>query len=209
MREFLTKAGLVAVLAVIAVGANAFAATFAEPTGAPPTNNAEIPINVGAADQTKAGGFWANSFATANRYALGATSAWFVDAGKATVVAQQYCIGTDPTSAAGNTCVTSLSGGGGAACHLERVLIGHIPSSKFGYQVPYNDYCQAALSDASFPIKLSDQWTATGSDDCAEYLGDGDNCNGSHKGDLLQCTYVRMVCDGSPIAVSPATSRNY
>ena len=45
-------------VSVLFFGMNYLNAAWSDPTGAPPTNNTEVPINVGSVGQTKTGNLW-------------------------------------------------------------------------------------------------------------------------------------------------------
>ncbi len=208
----LARTGLLlgAFLCVVGV---ATAVNMTEPAGSPPSGNIAPSVNTSINNQvtdTGAGKITTKSFGSSDGYALGSYSSLFVDtaSGRTTMVAAQYCIGTDPTSAAGNTCITTFPNSD--AYHIERTTIMNIPSALYGGNGhPYEDMCAVFLRNAGGISGLTDAngWIATGSDGCANYGGSGDNCNGSHKVNNLQCTYMRLVKGTTGVAATSLTRR--
>jgi hypothetical protein len=199
----LTKALPALVLLFVLFAAGAYAGTFTEPTGSPTGGNVTAPLNAGSVTQVKAGGLWADSIGSTKGFTFGSNSGWFATSSKNTVVAQQYCIGTDINNLNNDSCVTSFTGGGGSGdCKMERILVTHIPRGSGGYAWPILNSCADDLTNGIAGLKASDGWVATGEDVCAEYGGDGDNCNGAGHGSNFQCDYIRLVCNGTPVDTS-------
>jgi hypothetical protein len=77
----------VVIIGMFILGTFAFAANFSDPISTPPAGNTAVPLNVGSADQTKSGDFWADSVGSNDGYCLG-----------------EDCITSWPAGVTGSTC---------------------------------------------------------------------------------------------------------
>lgn len=135
--------------AAVSFGMNAFAQSFTEPASAPPSNNAEAPLDVGGSPQTKEAGLAVNTGVVVNGQLLTAPVGLDVPYGNVGIgtTSPATSLGLDVNGNVGasaycdengNNCVTpaALSGGGGspttvagigiASCQVYQNTYGHL-----------------------------------------------------------------------------------